>query len=272
MAFPKVNIKPVVEFVSKNLPTILTVAAGAGTVITAILSVKGHLKAEEIICDEIVEREQAWLNEHEEEDEALVPNEVYEISFKERLALTWFCYWPAVTAASGTLGCIIGANVVNLKRQAALASLLAVSQTNFKEFKEKAKELIGEKKVQTISDKADADYVARNPPRNVETLPIMGQGTTLCLDRLIGRYFWGDQESIRKAVNDFNYSLRHDDMLSLNEFYGLMNLPQVELGDKCGWHMETGMLEVRFSSCLSDQAQMPCLVLNYEVDPLVNFR
>ncbi len=280
MTFPKVNLKPVLKLVSDNLPTILTVAAGIGTVVTSILSVKSHMKAEEIICNEIVAREQKYFDEIDELDSdeydevanAVVPQEIYEISFKERIALTWFCYWPAITAAAGTLGCIIGANVISLKRQATLAALLAASQTNMKELKEKAKEMIGEKKVQAIHDDVDKDYVRNNPPINIEGLPIMGQGTTLCLDRLIGRYFWGDQESIRKAVNDFNYALRHDDVMSLNDFYTFMNLPGTDIGDKCGWHIETGMLEMRFSSQLSDQSQTPCLVMNYEVDPIVNFR
>ena len=53
---------------------------------------------------------------------------------------------------------------------------------------------------------------------------------------------------------------------SLNEFYDEIGLPPIEIGDKLGWNMDDGQIEVDFSSQLAADGT-PCLVISFNVAP-----
>lgn len=61
-------------------------------------------------------------------------------------------YIPAIVVGGATWACILGANVKNKEKIAALASLAALSSGKLKQYKEKAIEIVGEDKVNEIKD------------------------------------------------------------------------------------------------------------------------
>jgi len=54
--------------------------------------------------------------------------------------------------------------------------------------------------------------------------------------------------------------------LTLNELYYALGLAGIALGDQMGWDIDKGMVEINFSTQLTEEGE-PCLVLNYSVEP-----
>lgn len=235
-------------FLVKNSPTLLVGASVAGVITTAVLAVKATPKALEIINNEQWDRSNKYGDGH--------------IDVKDFIALTWKCYVPAAIMGGVTISCIIGANSINLRRNAALAGLYSLSETALKEYQAKVVETIGENKHRAIKEDMVKDRIHKNPVNDKEVI-ITGSGETLCYDALSGRYFKSDIEHIRKVINKLNRDMISDSVITLNEVYDELDLQSTKLGEMTGWHLDDGMIEPHFSSQLTTNGK-PCLVLDFE--------
>ena len=243
------TLQKIFNFATKNSPTILTILASGGLVTTAILAVKATPKAIRLIDQQKEEIDIC-------KGDPLQPKEV--------LQLTWKCYIPAAAVGIASIACIIGANKINLRRNAALASLYGITEAAFKEYQAKVTETIGRNKELKVRDEISGDHVRDNPPSQNEII-FTGKGEVLCYDSWTGRYFKSDIENIRRAVNDLNKSLRTSMFVTLNELYFAIGLAETKQGDLMGWDVDDGV-EIIFSSQLTPENE-PCLVLNYDVNP-----
>lgn len=243
--------------ISKNSPYILTGLGCAGVVSTAILSAKATPRALQII-----ERETRCRTKEE-----YVDGEWRGAPFTKRdiVQLTWKCYIPAGVVGAASIGCIIGANTVNMKRNAALASLYALSESAFRDYKAKVIKEIGKPKETKIRDEIAKDHISKNPPNN-GNMVLVGTGEVLCYDKLSGRYFTSTHETIRKVFNDLDYELRSEMRLDLNELYYALNLPPIDLGRFVEFNLEKGQIELIPSTQLDPNGR-PCLVIDYDVYP-----
>jgi hypothetical protein len=260
--------------ISKNSPTILTGVAVAGLVTTTILGIRATPKALSIIDNHVFELyEECMLGEKKvgnpsdiSFDEWLGDNDPLNIISKGNvIKLTWKAYLPTIVMGVVTISCIIGANHISLRRNAALASLYGITEAAFKEYQSKVVETIGKNKELKVRDEISADHVKRNPPGQKEVI-FTGRGEVMCYDSISGRYFKSDIEQIRRSVNELNRNLLSDMFLTLNEFYDAIGLSGTSLGDQMGWDIDKGMLEINFSTQLTEENE-PCLVLNYKVEP-----
>lgn len=176
----------------------------------------------------------------------------------EHVKAAWPVYVPSAIMGVTTISCIIGANSVNLRKQATLASLYTLSEKSLHEFRAKAIEQIGKNKTDKIHEAVIEDQVRHTPGADVV---ILGQGEVLCFETLSGRYFHSTAETIRKAQNDINVRCINDMYASLNEFYSLIGLKQVPMGEDVGWNTDN-LLEVKFTSVLTEENK-PVLALDY---------
>ena len=236
--------------ISKNSPHILTGLGCAGVLSTAILAAKATPKALTIIKEEEEYRERKRL-------EAL--------SQFDKVKLTWKCYAPAGLLGATTIGCIIGANTVHTRRNAALASLYALSESAFREYKTKVVQEIGKPRESKVRDEIAKDHIVNNPPQ-ANNVIFTGTGDVLCCDKLGERYFYSSYETIRQKINNLNYRLRHEMRLSLNEFYYEMNLTPTKLGELMEFNIDKGEIEPHYSTQLTEDGK-PCLVIDLEVYP-----
>lgn len=250
--------------ISKNSPAILTGAAVAGLITTAIFAVRATPKALEILDEELYER---LGDDMYGESGNTTIERVALLSNTDIVKLTWRCYVPACAVALASIGCIVGANTIHSRRTAALASVYSLTETAFKEYKTKVAETIGKNKEQKVRDEISADHVRANPPGANEVI-ITGKGETLCMDNYSGRYFKHNIEDLRRIENKLNKLLLYEDSITLNELYIDLGLAPNKMGDDLGWSIQTGMLEFRFSSQLTPESDEPCLVLDYEIRPL----
>lgn len=178
---------------------------------------------------------------------------------------TWKCYLPAVLTSAASAGCLIKANSINTRRNAALATAYSLSKAAYSEYKDKVIETIGEKKEQEIKEKIIKDKVERNPPDDREIIMIEG-GDTLCLDGFCGRFFMSDDDTIQRAIRKINRDIVSGNMYaSLNEFYNEIGLSPVPIGDDLGWKIDDGEIEVHTN--YTKVKGRPCLVLTFNVAP-----
>lgn len=246
----KVVAQNVGKTINKNSPTILTGLAVAGFVTTVIFAVKATPKALEILDQEKIMRRDYDNNRP--------------ITKTDVIKLTWKTYLPTFLMGATSISCMIFANHINLRRNAMLSSLYALSETTLKEYQNKVVETIGENKERKIRDEIKEDKIKNNPPKEANVI-VTGKGDTLCYDVLSGRYFKSDIESIRKIENETNKKLLSNMWVSLNEVYDDLGLPSIDLGRDIGWDVDK-MLEFNFTSKLTEDGR-PCLVIDYMVGP-----
>lgn len=238
----------VIKVLNQNSPSILTGLSVAGFITTVVLAVKATPKALEILDEEMGSRIHG--------QETITP-----LTTKEVIELTWKCYIPTVIMGSVSIACIISANSINLKRNAALASLYSITDTALKEYQAKVVEKIGKNKEEQIRGDIAQERLDKNPI-NDKTVILTGNGDMLCYDSLSGRYFKSDIETIRKVQNDFNAKLIKEMDLTLNELYYDLGLAPIKLGDNMGWMVVKDQLEFIFSPGLAKNGQ-PCIVIDH---------
>lgn len=237
--------------VQKNSPAILTGLSVAGLISTTVMAVQATPKALAILDSQLgVDKERPYDR----------------FTKKEIVQLTWRCYIPTMIMGGFTVGCIISANNINNKRNAALASLYSLTEKSLKQYQEKVVETIGENKARAIEDDIAKDTLLANPIDSSNDIVITGNGDTLCYDALGGRYFKSDIESIRKVLNQLSRDLMSEMFIPLNNVYYELGLSESIIGDMVGWHIDDGLIEPRFSSQLTEN-DIPCLVLNFSVEP-----
>ena len=232
----------------KHSPELLTGIGIAGMITTVVLAVRATPKALRLI----------------EEKKADISEET--IPQIEAVKAAWKVYVPAVLTGILSTICLIGANSVNQRRNAAIAAAYSLSESALKEYREKVVETIGERKEQAILDDIAKDRITENPVREVI---ISDRGSTLCYDSLSGRYFKSDIEKLRRIVNDLNRRMRDEMFISLNDFYCAVDNPDLgptKLGNMLGWNIDKGYIDLNFSSQLTTDGT-PCLVLDYTVVP-----
>lgn len=187
----------------------------------------------------------------------------------ETFTTVWFCYLPAAFLACASIMCLLKANDIQLRHYASLAGAYALSESTLKEYKNKVIETVGEKKEKDIRDSLAKDRVDKNPVTNTEVI-ITEKGESLCLEPLSGRYFKSDIEKIRRAINEVNRRLILENYISLNDLYDELGLEYTELGDDLGWRLDSGLLEVDYSTQLASDGS-PCLVMDFVSRPMHDY-
>lgn len=252
-------VKSVRASMTKHSPEILTGIGITGMITTTVLAVKATPKALRLIEETRKERE------------------VDDLTKPEKVKAAWKCYIPAaVTGVTSTM-CLIGANSVHAKRNAALATVYKISETALAEYREKVIETVGEKKEKNIREKIAADQVKKKPA-NVNQVIITEKGNTLCYDPLSDRYFKSDIDKIKKAENAINKIILSDPFTgaaSVNDFYDEIGLRNTDIGDDIGWNLEHDC-KIGFNSAIAPDGtgyeDQPCVVIDYINRPKYDFR
>ena len=254
--------------IEKYSPEILTGIGVAGMLTSTIMAVKATPKAVHIIDDA-----KECINQKNEkkcvEDDAGYFEYTTKLPAIEVIKLCWKLYIPSVLTAALSVGCLIGANSTNHKRNAALAAAYSLSENAFSDYRRKVIESLGEGKDKKIFDEVAKEKVEKNPVANREVI-ITENGQTLCYDIISGRYFNSDIETIRKAENVLNRQLNIDMYVSLNELYYELGLNGIAHGDQIGWNINDGLIELYFTAVMSEN-NVPCIAINYTNQPRYGF-
>ena len=267
------DVKPVLQnapqyvekvglLLKKNSPTILTGLGIVGFVSTVVIACKETPKA-----ITLMEEEQERQDRNEESGPVAKAKMIVSVAP---------AYLPAVGLGIVSAGCIIGANHVNLQRNAAFATAYGMLAKEFSEYQGSVAEKFGKKKFDELKDSVAVKPVKDNPP--TEDLYIdTGMGSDKCFERYSGRYFRCDAEHLRQMENYINREMLSDDLLSisLNSVYEIMKLPPVKNGELIGWNahdLNTCKELIHFIfTYTEDESENPIRVVSFAKDPYPDY-
>ena len=249
----KRTIKSAERVLTKYSPGILTGIGIAGMIGATFMAVKATPKA-------------LYLIETKKEE-----SEVEELTPVETIKICWKCYIPATLTTVLSAACLIGASTVSAKRNAALATAYSISEAALREYQEKVVEVVGEKKEKAVRDAVAKDQIDRDPVTKSEVVIIDSNSNTLCYEPLSGRYFKSTIDKIKKAEIKLDRQMIQEMYVSLNDFYWEIGLDETDLGDKMGWNLSKGYMDLSFSSQLADDGT-PCAVIVYGIPPVYDYQ
>lgn len=258
-------IRSVQSTLRKHSPEILTGLGIAGMIATTIMAVQATPKAMRLI-------EEAGYQKGSDEAPCM-DMEYTPLTTVEMVKAAWTAYIPAVITGIISISCLIGANSVNMRRNAALATAYTISEKALRDYKDKTLELVGDKKEKEIRDAVAKDIVNKQPVETKEIYISDKGGSTLCIDAMSGRYFMSDRETLKRIENELNERMLEDGSVCLNDLYDLIGgtmEPIYPIGDDLGWDTRTGLIKFQFSSQLATNGT-PCLVLGYSVAPKYDY-
>ncbi len=236
----------------KHSPEILTCVGITGLVSGTIMAIAATPKALLLV---------EQMKEEKNEDK---------LSALETVKATWKVYLPIAITEVVSAGCIVCAHSVTTRRSAALTTAYALSESALKEYQKKTKEIVGDKKEESIRDAIAKDRIEADPVTKTVVIDT-GKGTTLCYDALFGRYFYSDIDAIKRAENEVNRYMMNEMYIPLNFLYQELNMPEVGGGDILGWGMMDGFINILFSTQISDDGR-PCLVISYQNPPRYDYQ
>lgn len=241
----------IVDFASKNSTSIMTVGAVVGVGATAYLSGKASIKAYKAIEELEYTSEKAPTN-------------------KDKFKRVWKFYIPPFASAVATVTLLLGAQSINMQRQAALFNAYYMADTARKEFEKSAEKVVGKGKVNKIHEDVMKEKVSKNPPTEENTI-YTKHGDILCFDEMSGRFFKSDIEYIRSVYNKLNNRINCGEHISPNDIYYELDLPPIELGDSMEWSSRyTGLIELRLQSGKTVN-EIPYLSIGYYNPPVPKY-
>jgi len=246
------------KFAGDNAPVILTAVGVAGTVATAVLSVRATIKATRKV------------------DEA-----IRIASFKEgesftkwdTFKLVWLNYVPPVAVGGLTIGAIIFSNRISTKRLGAVAAAATIAERAHSEYKDKVKEMLGNKKAEEVQDEVAKDNIARAGMGGRNEIIIAGDQESIFFDGLSNRFFKSDMETVRKAQNDLNSEINNSTYVNVSDLYDKLGLSHTDISDSLGWNnME--MIDLHFNPVIPEKgpyAGRAVINIGYRVLPFRDY-
>lgn len=202
----------------KLTPFAITVIGAFGVVVTAFLSARGTLRADERLQHEcgIKMKDIPSLDRDEKVDALMVAAP---------------SYLPAVVSGVATMVCIFGANSMSRKQQASLASAYALLDRSFREYRAKVKEIIGEEGESDIRAAIAKDHysVGAFDP---------GPGEQLFYDYTTGEYFESSFLLVVDAEYQLNRKLATEGCVSLREYCDMLGIDSGPWADQVGWTLQ----------------------------------
>ena len=275
-------IKTTKAFLSKNSPVIaMSIGAVAG-ISSVVMAVKNtpkaitqlDLKAYAKYAGEIKENEedsQSYLDWLNVSDRLSSPEAYFQkLTKKEIIQATWLCYLPSAILMTMSIGCFLAAFKITNGRAAAISSAYAIGQRALDEYQHEVLNILTKDQKKELQHNLNEKALAQTEVPNDSKLIIFGKGDTLVFDELSGRYFLSDKETIRTAVNDFNQQIIWGSTQDLNDWYRILGLDDILIGEILGWNSDR-MMDISFESMVAPNGE-PCLVLNYLIPPSPNYR
>jgi len=158
------------------------------------------------------------------------------------------CYLPTFISGALTISSILGAHTVNAKRNLAFLGAYKLSEDKLKTYQTKIFDKVSDKNKKSVSN---------------NTI-IFGDGSIDCYDEMSGRYFKTSMSTLDNAMHQVNKMIFGDEGVSINEFYELVGIDSIDLGDNIEWRQRDGLVELQLGSNLLDNGK---LVMTIDFDP-----
>lgn len=209
----------------KHAPTILTIAACGGVILTAILAADAKQEANDIL---------------EEIDNCA---ETAEMSNVEKFKKVAPSYIPTVVSGIGTITCILSLNYIQEKRIRSILTAYELCKALNGDYSKKIEALLEKVKPEEVENLNIKDtklqevgnkIVAKNSkPAKKHT----GDDDIPYMDVLTGQLFYSNEEKIKANVVSLNYNLLNNDLVELNQLLDLFGCKYCDVGQMLGWDL-----------------------------------
>lgn len=197
--------KKIFSYFNKHGATILSIAAAAGVVLTAVETAKATTKAQSLID----------------------MNKAEPMMKKEIVKDCWKFYVPAAVVGAGTIACILGSNGLNKKTQAELMAAYVAVQQTYSTYRKKVAEQVGEEVEHDICKDVNEEIHKED-----------GDAVRLFYEPNAKRYFHATMAQVIEAAYNFNRALTIEGGVSLNDWYNFLGTDELTItpeGDMKGW-------------------------------------
>lgn len=204
------------DWIKRATPTILTTLGAAGTALTAFLVARGTPSA-------IERKERAQADKGPEK-----------LTVMECIEAEAPAYMPAIGVGIGTIACILGANLLNRRQQASLASAYAMLNQMYIKYRGRVKSLFGEEGdllIERAIEQEEKDEDNDRPPWD--------EVQTFYLEPY-GKFFDRTMDQIFQAEYHINRNLMLMGSVTFNDFLDFLDLEHVRDGDSMGWNLYDG--------------------------------
>lgn len=252
----------------KHSPTILLVMGIGGMLTSVVWAVKETPKALQAM-----EEKKNEMCEDSGVELDIRPN--LSLKLKDVIQTTWRYYLPSAIIFVASAACLVGGHTVSARRNAALASMYALTETTLRQYKDAITENVEPEIQEKIEDTVSQKQIQRAPdPRDVYVHNINPDGV-LFLEPLTGHLFRSDKETIRKAANDIKQDMLNDGFsgsATLEDFLDKLGLNiQSDIKREIGWNIGGNCLDdITFSAQVAANGD-PALVLKYNKPPIYNY-
>lgn len=237
-------------------PEIMTGLTIVGVGASIFSTARSSIKAVELIRE--AETELQW-----DTIESGNPRERY--SNLERLKIIWPVLITPALLTTATIGCILLTRRVDSNRTAAATAAFTMAERAFNEYKDAVVEKHGTEFAEGIKEEVVNRTVAKEPhPEPGHVFPT-GNGMTLMKDSVSGRYFYSSVDAVKRAETEINRRLYLEGMMSLSEFYNLIDLDETNISDNLGW-TDQNPLDISYTTYLTVDDK-PCVYVYYQVKP-----
>lgn len=250
----KTILKAAEKFVTNNSPGILTGLGVTGSVTAVCLTGRA---AYLVGMDASTQYHEALVEGEPLPEHLLEPKHI--------VKTYWKSFIPGASVAAVTVAAIIMANQIGARRAAAITAAFKLSEQLSEEYKERVVKTLGLKKEEEMRAAAIAEKVEANPP---SSMIVVAGSDVLMLDEMSGRYFTGQVENVRKAVNQINFDVNNNFHASLTEFYNMIGLEPTQFSDELGWNTDE-LLDVQFTPAI--YKDKPIIALNYNKNAIRGF-
>ena len=198
------------------------------------------------------------------------------MTFWEKARLIGPSYIPCVILFSTSAACFILNTLKEERKIATIAGLYSMSEKSYEEYRNKVKEMFGERKEARVRDEIAVDK-AKIANGSQSVYIFTGNGNYPCLDAWSNTKFYSSQIAMEKARIAVRDRIRDEMYISLAEVYSEMNLPLrrkedgtflVDYSD-IGWTQDDN-LEFYYTYT-GDANGEPMMVISFEPSPHPNF-
>lgn len=201
----------IVYFLNKHSTKIVTALTIGGIISTTVLAVKNTIKAEKIL--EKIEKEKGKT-----------------LTNLEKVKYGWKSFIPTGVSGLTTIGCVIGLNYLNDKKQASLIAAYGILQNSYMQYTENVKKLTKGDELHNLA--MQEILTAKYDPE----LDYPGDGEEeLFFDFQSCRFFRATMHRFARAECEAQEILTSRGYLLLNEWYDLLGIPRVDYGYTIGW-------------------------------------
>lgn len=215
------NSEQIGYFVKRNMPTILSIGAAVGVVVSNILTNKASIKAT-LKVDELEKKKHR------------------ELTFTEEVKAVAPIYAPSIVVGAATIGCIFGSNFLNKKQLVALAGAMSILQSNFKRYRAEVVNEVGEEKEENVWKKSKATVSSDSLYKTIseqEGKFVDTTGLTFFIDSITDQGFYADKATVEAAILKLNRKLQMSprQTVTFNEFRDDLDLVPTCFGNVVGW-------------------------------------